>query len=73
MPQTANSPAVLQKVATKLRIGTTDIRSEHPDDLPVTQEEVDAMLADGERLVPGFRNHRAMRVTASRISSAERA
>jgi glycerol-3-phosphate dehydrogenase len=30
----------------------------------VTQEEVDAMLADGERLVPGFRQQRALRVWA---------
>jgi glycerol-3-phosphate dehydrogenase len=30
----------------------------------VTQEEVDAMLDDGERLVPGFRDARALRVWA---------
>src|SRR3954453_9982876 len=55
---------IIVPIRTVSVIGTTDIRSEHPDDLPVTQEEVDAMLADGERLVPGFRNNRAMRVWA---------
>jgi glycerol-3-phosphate dehydrogenase len=45
-------------------IGTTDERVADPDDLPVTQEEVDAMLDDGERLVPGFRDARALRVWA---------
>ena len=55
---------IIVPIRTVSVIGTTDIRSEHPDDLPVTQEEVDAMLADGERLVPGFRNHRALRVWA---------
>jgi glycerol-3-phosphate dehydrogenase len=55
---------IIVPIRTVSVIGTTDIRSEHPDDLPVTQEEVDAMLADGERLVPGFRGHRALRVWA---------
>jgi glycerol-3-phosphate dehydrogenase len=55
---------IIVPIRTVSVIGTTDIRSEHADDLPVTQEEVDAMLADGERLVPGFREHRALRVWA---------
>jgi glycerol-3-phosphate dehydrogenase len=55
---------ILVPIRTVSVIGTTDIRSAHADDLPVTQEEVDAMLADGERLVPGFRSHRALRVWA---------
>jgi len=55
---------IIVPIRTVSVIGTTDIRSEHADDLPVTQEEVDAMLADGERLVPGFRAHRALRVWA---------
>ena len=45
-------------------IGTTDIRSADPDDLPVTQDEVDQMMDDGERLVPGFKETRALRVWA---------
>jgi len=55
---------ILVPIRTVSVIGTTDIRSAHPDDLPVTQAEVDAMLDDGERLVPGFREARAMRVWA---------
>src|SRR5688500_13631180 len=34
-------------------IGTTDIRAADPDEIPVTEAEVDQMLDDGERLVPG--------------------
>jgi glycerol-3-phosphate dehydrogenase len=45
-------------------IGTTDERVADPDDLPVTQDEVDQMLDDGEKLVPGFRDARALRVWA---------
>jgi glycerol-3-phosphate dehydrogenase len=45
-------------------IGTTDIRAPDPDEIPVTQAEVDQMLDDGERLVPGFRDARALRVWA---------
>ena len=33
---------IIVPIRTVSVIGTTDIRSEHPDDLPVTQEEVDA-------------------------------
>jgi glycerol-3-phosphate dehydrogenase len=45
-------------------IGTTDAQVSHPDELPVTRQEVDAMLADGEVLVPGFKRARALRVWA---------
>src|SRR3954454_12756714 len=45
-------------------IGTTDIRAADPDEIPVTQAEVDQMLDDGDRLVPGFRDARALRVWA---------
>jgi glycerol-3-phosphate dehydrogenase len=45
-------------------IGTTDERVADPDELPVTQTEVDQMLEDGEKLVPGFRAARALRVWA---------
>ncbi len=55
---------ILVPIRTVSVIGTTDIRSAHPDDLPVTQDEVDQMLEDGERLVPGLRSHRALRVWA---------
>jgi len=55
---------ILVPIRTVSVIGTTDIRSPDPDELPVTQEEVDQMLDDGERLVPGFREARALRVWA---------
>ena len=55
---------ILVPIRTVSVIGTTDIRVAHPDELPVTQEEVDQMLDDGERLVPGFRQARALRVWA---------
>jgi len=55
---------ILVPIRTVSVIGTTDIRTAHPDEIPVTQEEVDQMLDDGETLVPGFRDARALRVWA---------
>jgi glycerol-3-phosphate dehydrogenase len=55
---------ILVPVRTVSIIGTTDIHSADPDEIPVTQAEVDQMLDDGERLVPGFRDARALRVWA---------
>jgi glycerol-3-phosphate dehydrogenase len=55
---------ILVPIRTVSVIGTTDIHTADPDDLPVTQAEVDQMLDDGERLVPGFRQARALRVWA---------
>jgi glycerol-3-phosphate dehydrogenase len=55
---------ILVPIRTVSVIGTTDERAADPDEIPPTQEEVDAMLDDGERLVPGFRQARAMRVWA---------
>ncbi len=55
---------ILVPIRTVSVIGTTDIRAKDPGELEVTQEEVDAMLDDGERLVAGFREARALRVWA---------
>src|SRR5262245_20981302 len=55
---------ILVPIRTVSVIGTTDHQAADPDDIPPTQAEVDAMLDDGERLVPGFRVARAMRVWA---------
>jgi glycerol-3-phosphate dehydrogenase len=55
---------ILVPIRTVSVIGTTDIRAADPDEIPVTQAEVDQMLDDGERLVPGFRDARALRVWA---------
>jgi glycerol-3-phosphate dehydrogenase len=55
---------ILVPIRTVSVIGTTDIHTADPDELPVTQDEVDRMFDDGERLVPGFREARALRVWA---------
>jgi glycerol-3-phosphate dehydrogenase len=53
---------ILVPIRTVCVIGTTDMRVVHPDELEVTQPEVDQMLDEGEKLVPGFREARALRV-----------
>jgi glycerol-3-phosphate dehydrogenase len=55
---------ILVPIRTVSVMGTTDIRAADPDEIPVTEAEVDQMLDDGERLVPGFRDARALRVWA---------
>jgi glycerol-3-phosphate dehydrogenase len=55
---------ILVPIRTVCVIGTTDVESEDADDVSIIQQEVDAMLDDGERLVPGFRDERALRVWA---------
>jgi glycerol-3-phosphate dehydrogenase len=55
---------ILVPIRTVSVIGTTDVHVSDPDDQEIRQEEVDAMLEDGERLVPGFREARALRVWA---------
>ena len=53
---------IIVPIRTVSVIGTTDVHTEDPDDHTVHQNEVDAMLDEGERLVPGFRQARALRV-----------
>jgi glycerol-3-phosphate dehydrogenase len=53
---------IIVPIRTVSVIGTTDERTDDPDDHTVLQSEVDAMLDDGEKLVPGFRGARALRV-----------
>jgi glycerol-3-phosphate dehydrogenase len=55
---------ILVPIRTISAIGTTDIRAVDPDVIAVTQAEVDQMLEDGDRLVPGLREARALRVWA---------
>jgi glycerol-3-phosphate dehydrogenase len=55
---------ILVPVHTVCILGTTDITVEDPDDTRVTREEVDALLADGERLVPGLSAARVLRAYA---------
>jgi glycerol-3-phosphate dehydrogenase len=53
---------IIVPIRTVCVIGTTDQHTDDPDDHTVLQSEVDAMLDDGEKLVPGFRRARALRV-----------
>jgi glycerol-3-phosphate dehydrogenase len=53
---------ILVPIRTVSVIGTTDQHTDDPDDHTVHQHEVDAMLDDGDKLVPGFRSARALRV-----------
>jgi glycerol-3-phosphate dehydrogenase len=53
---------IIVPIRTVSVIGTTDEHTEDPDDERVPEQEVDALLDDGERLVPGLRAARALRV-----------
>jgi glycerol-3-phosphate dehydrogenase len=53
---------IVVPIRTVCVIGTTDEHTDDPDDHTVVQSEVDRMLDDGEKLVPGFRQARALRV-----------
>jgi glycerol-3-phosphate dehydrogenase len=55
---------IIVPIRTVSVIGTTDTRVADPDELEVTQAEVNEMLDEGEKLVPGFREARALRVWA---------
>jgi glycerol-3-phosphate dehydrogenase len=53
---------IIVPIRTVCVIGTTDVHTDDPDDHTANQDEVDAMLDDGEKLVPGFRQARALRM-----------
>ena len=53
---------IIVPIRTVSVIGTTDQHTDDPDDHTIDQNEVDQMLDDGEKLVPGFRGARALRV-----------
>lgn len=53
---------IIVPIRTVSVIGTTDERTDDPDDHTIPQAEVDQMLDDGEKLVPTFRSARALRV-----------
>jgi glycerol-3-phosphate dehydrogenase len=52
---------ILVPVHTVSILGTTDITVPDPDDVAVTADEVEALLADGDRLVPGLSTARVLR------------
>jgi glycerol-3-phosphate dehydrogenase len=53
---------ILVPIRTVSVIGTTDVHTNDPDDHLVHEDEVDRMFDDGEKLVPSFRDARALRV-----------
>ncbi|HET6870829.1 MAG TPA: anaerobic glycerol-3-phosphate dehydrogenase subunit GlpA [Solirubrobacteraceae bacterium] len=53
---------IIVPIRTVCVIGTTDEHTDDPDDHTVYESEVNRMLDDGEKLVPGFRQARALRV-----------
>src|SRR2546430_1937482 len=55
---------ILVPVHTVSILGTTDINVDDPDDVHVTSEEVEALLDDGDRLVPGLSRARVLRAYA---------
>jgi glycerol-3-phosphate dehydrogenase len=55
---------IIVPIRTVSVIGTTDSRVADPDDLEVSQSEIDEMLDEGDKLVPDFREMRALRVWA---------
>ena len=55
---------IIVPVHTVCILGTTDITVPDPDEVSVTRAEVDALLADGERLVPGLAGARVLRAYA---------
>ncbi len=55
---------ILVPIRTVSVIGTTDVPAADPDDIDPTGEEIAAMMAAGEALVPGFSQGRALRAWA---------
>lgn len=53
---------IIVPIRTVSVIGTTDEPTADPDDQSVRPAEIDALMDDGEILVPGFREARALRV-----------
>ena len=55
---------IIVPVGTVCVIGTTSITVPRPDDYTITPEEVSQMLDEGEQLIPGFKQARALRAWA---------
>lgn len=55
---------IIVPIRTVCVIGTTDVRVPDPDEYDIEPREVQLMLEEGEKLVPGFRQARALRVWA---------
>ncbi|AJQ90618.1 anaerobic glycerol-3-phosphate dehydrogenase subunit GlpA [Propionibacterium freudenreichii] len=55
---------IIVPVHTVAIVGTTDVKADDPDRLPIPRNEVQQMLDSGEALVPGFRQARAVHAWA---------
>lgn len=55
---------IIVPIHTVAVIGTTDIHVPDPDVYGIEPEEIQLMLDEGEKLVPGFTQHRALRAWA---------
>ncbi len=55
---------IIVPIHTVCVIGTTDVRVPDPDQYEIEPREVQYMLDEGEKMVPGFRQARALRVWA---------
>jgi glycerol-3-phosphate dehydrogenase len=55
---------IIVPIRTTCVIGTTDVHVTDPDTSEITKHEVDFMLDEGEKLVPGFRQARALHAWA---------
>ena len=55
---------ILVPIHTVTVIGTTDERVAEPEDLPIEQWEIDLMLNEGDKLVPGLSRTRILRAWA---------
>jgi len=55
---------ILVPVGTVCIIGTTSINVPDPDDYEIEPAEIDRMLAEGEKLIPGFSRTRSLRAYA---------
>jgi glycerol-3-phosphate dehydrogenase len=55
---------IIVPIRTTCVIGTTDVHITDPDQAEITQKEVDFMLDEGDKLVPGFRQARALHAWA---------
>ncbi|HEX2883469.1 MAG TPA: anaerobic glycerol-3-phosphate dehydrogenase subunit GlpA [Candidatus Limnocylindria bacterium] len=55
---------IIVPVHTVCILGTTDVTVPDPDNVHVTDEEITALLADGDRLVPGLSGARVLRTYA---------
>jgi glycerol-3-phosphate dehydrogenase len=55
---------ILVPIGTVAVIGTTEVVVDDPDRYPIEPWEIELLMAEGEKLIPGFRRQRALRAWA---------